>query len=715
MAVKWVINFGTLGQNCTVSIEDRSYSGSPISLTPASNPLTLSRKQTDFYQPILNESGLISIIDTGDSSLQIENIHPLNAFARPVTITYNNQIYWRGYLSPEALTTDYGPAPRTISFPMVGMFDVLSSITLSGNDNQLRPIAYYLYYCLQQTGFSWSNIYMPPQLYAIIDTSLQLSYGIPELRLCVSFYNFFNENKAVNVYETGYSQLQGVSWYDCLKIICQYFGWTIIADGTDIYLSSPNVSLPYPVKLTKNELQTIALSPLNHDINPYSGSTVRPSINLTALSWAGINHRKTIYNGYKRLTINHAPKSPACQYPKITFQGDVDNSVVLRANPGSMMQYCLLGSVEFLDPSKEKVTLHSYIYNTSTSAFEEITWAPYVRDTGKSTPRADIVRAYSDMLPWPTEPDDIENKDKFIRICRAYYPGTDSGKKILGSSYALATISALATGLYPANGALCLSGKVRSNYLSTSESDYYIDHEGLTDYRYFSGYLKMSIKIGGRYFNGTSWQGTSTTVSVQVENGIIKNTNTHQQYQNAEGYIMPIPKDYYGKIEITLFPWANNTNEDTLFIQNLEVNYYNDDLPDNSNDANMISGLTGTDFSDDKQTTMSLVAAKNIIMSPSVLFWNGSPIGKKQLFYPYWPDTTTVAMPEEVLLEAMKTVYSKPSTWLTLETVFDSSIKMWTIVNNNNPVNPDNKKYIIVGMETDFADNTTKLYLATYQ
>lgn len=319
------------------------------------------------------------------------------------------------------------------------------------------------------------------------------------------------------------------------------------------------------------------------------------------------------------------------------------------------------------------------------------------------------------MLPWPTEPDDIENKDKFIRICRAYYPGTDSGKKILGSSYALATISALATGLYPANGALCLSGKVRSNYLSTSESDYYIDHEGLTDYRYFSGYLNMSIKIGGRYFNGTSWQGTSTTVSVQVENGRIKNTNTHQQYQNAEGYIMPIPKDYYGKIEITLFPWANNTNEDTLFIQNLEVNYYNDDLPDNSNDANMISGLTGTDFSDDKQTTMSLVAAKNIIMSPSVLFWNGSPIGKKQLFYPYWPDTTTVAMPEEVLLEAMKTVYSKPSTWLTLETVFDSSIKMWTIVNNNNPENPDNKKYIIVGMETDFADNTTKLYLATYQ
>ena len=72
-------------------------------------------------------------------------------------------------------------------------------------------------------------------------------------------------------------------------------------------------------------------------------------------------------------------------------------------------------------------------------------------------------------------------------------------------------------------------------------------------------------------------------------------------------------------------------------------------------------------------------------------------------------------MPEQILLKTMKTVFSKPSNWLTLETTFDKSIKMWSLVKNNNPDNPDNKIYVIVGMDTDFADNTTKLYLATYQ
>ena len=72
-------------------------------------------------------------------------------------------------------------------------------------------------------------------------------------------------------------------------------------------------------------------------------------------------------------------------------------------------------------------------------------------------------------------------------------------------------------------------------------------------------------------------------------------------------------------------------------------------------------------------------------------------------------------MPEKFLLDVMKSIYSKPSNWLTLETVFDSSIKIWSLILNNNTYHPDNKKYIIVGMEIDFADNTTKLMIATYK
>jgi len=716
MGVKWVINFDSLDKSCSVTISDSSYNGNPIQLTPASNAFTLSRKIPDFYEPIIQESGQISIIDTDDSSQDIVDIHPLNALSRPVSVYYDGQLYWRGYLSPEALTVDYGPTPRIISFPVVGALSVLSSINITGDETSPKSIAYYLVYCLQQTGYTWSRLFIPPQLYALIDSnSPDYSYGIPELRLCVSIFNFYSKNDAINVYEPNYTQLIGDTLEECLTKICQFFGWTIIPDGYDIYLSSPNVNNTHnPVILTWSDLFKLAIDPLDYTVNPYSGSTPRPSVNLSQLSWAGLNHRKTINNGFKRITIRHKPKNNELHYPEIRFNGKIDVHAGFTEAIGSMLQYYLLGSVNFLDPSKEfNVELHSYEYD---NAWSEVDWTPYVYESGKSTARADIVEAYSDMEPWPTIPTDVENKAKYLRLCRAYYPGNDDGKKLLFPVYVLAKLTATATAFYSASGALCLSGIVRQNYNAPSGTFAYIDHEGLSDYYTFSGYLKLSIKIGNLYFDGTSWVNTNSTIDVQVQNGIIKNTNTDEKYTGAEGFIIPIKDNIFGRIELIFHPWENNTNDDTLFIRDIQIKYYNNNISEQSDDPNLLSVSTGVNFVDNKEFPISITSTKSVLTTPSIAFWNGLPVGNTDIFWPSGVSGSPMyAMPEAYLIDVMKEVYSKPSNWLTLETVFESFIKFWSIIINNNQHHPDNKKYIIVAMDIDFADNTTKLQIATYE
>ena len=710
MGVRWVINFDSLDRSCSVTISDNTYSGSPILLTPASNAFTLSRKIPDLYEPILQESGLLSIIDTGDSSQNIDDIHPQNALSRPVSVYYDGQLYWRGYLSPETLTVDYGPVPRIISFPVVGALSVLSSINISGDETVPKSIAYFLSYCLQETGYNWSRLIMTPQLYALLDSdSPDYSYGIPELRLCVSIFNFYNKNDAINVYESNYSQLIGDTLEDCLKKICQFFGWTIIPDGYDIYLSTPDVDNAHnPVILSWSDLFKIAVDPLDYSVNPYAGSTPRPTINISQLSWSGLNHRKTINNGFKRVTISHKLKNNENQFPEFFFRGKVDVHADFMEPIGDTLQYYLLGSVNFLDPTKDfNVELHSFKYD---SGWQEITWEPYVHDIGKSTARADLVEAYSDMEPWPVVPKDVDYKTKYLRLCRAYYPGNDSGKKILDYSYTLAKLSAIATCLSPAGGALCLSGIVRQNYNSPSGTFQYIDHEGLSDYYNFTGNLKLSIKIGNLYFNGTDWVNTSSIIDIQVQNGVIKNTNTDEKYIGAQGFIMPIKENIYGRIEIIFHPWTGNNNNDTLFIRDLEIKYFNNDISEQSNDLNLLSAPTGVNFVDSKEISLSLTSTKSPITNPSLVYWNGNPIGNKDIFWPSgYVGDPWYAMPELYLLDVMKDIYSQPSSWLTLETVFDSSILFWSLIQNSN------KKYLIVGMETDFADNTTKLYIATYQ
>lgn len=747
MATRWIINFYNKEQGVTtINIDDNTFSGDPIELTPAANAFTLTRKITDFYEPIVNESAIISIIDNGDSSQQIEAIHPINAITRPVSVYYNNTLYWRGYISPEALTINNGPKPRVITFSAVGALSILNTINISGDESYPKPVAYYLKYCLEATGFSWDSIYMSTQMHHILDSDDNVAYYMPELRLGISIFNFLTKNSSVNVYDDDYETIEGATLEDVLSCICRFFGWTIFAEGDKIYLSTPlfdllSVSYYLPYIISWSNLSLIAADPTERTVNPSQGWSDRPIKPLNYYQLAGTNHRKTITNGFKKVIISHEITDNKNGYPEIEFNGETDieaeasHSQVPWGHGNTPRKWH--GIVDFLSPDKEiGVTLHNYAYNDSSAVLQtlyEIDWAPYDPNGPVCTPRADIVRGSTDMR--------YDNNDelickvetnKYLRLCRRYVYGTP-----VTTAYVdlpcdfyrpLATIESFSIGVYPKGGFFCFNCFVRNQYVHYQFIEYR-DFKGLTQWGPYPYKLRIVIKIGDKYWNGTSWGNFPTVLAVQMEGvssgssgdpstfdeGRVKNTNTDSQYNEAEGYIIPITEDLIGKATIYFLAWENDNSDwsksvNTLFLRDIQFKYYNALTP-NDSDPNRFSLSTGIQYPDKKETSLKITSVRNPLCSPSIVVWRNQIIGSKALLY-YKQYESPYNYPEQWMIENLKSIYSQPSSWLTFEVKLPSSfalLSMWSVVWY------EEKYYIITGMEMNFSNGTLKLTIATYQ
>lgn len=718
--IRWTITFQTAkdGNNsnhtCVVRIYDDTYNGTPIALEPADNPLSLTFSQKDFFEPVPADYGSIKIIDNGDSNQHINDIHPIGAFDRKVEILVDDTIKWRGYISPQSYTTEFGPTPHTLSFSLIGVLDILDTINIEDNNYGLQSIAKFLYECLNNTGFDWEYINMSTQMHTLFDGDVSMIfYSVPELRLSLSRYNYLTNNDVDNVNDFDWTPMVGVSYLEVLKTICQYFGWTAFADGKSLHLLSPIVDLPFPaVSLPWSVFVTLTTTPYM-DFTP--ATLNRPSLSLLERSFAGINHRKSIKNGYKKVTVVTQLNDNNDTRPVILFNGS--NLGTRETTIEDIMEtYRLImkGGVEFLDPAKESVYLFAYKRNDADTYWMYDTWAvPPSNFVAK--PRGDIVRGYTYVrMDVESEPEKVWTD--YLRLCRV-----QNGRNIpVSLDYPLARIRSFAGGFLPAGGALCLSAKVRSSY---RYSDIEYDWTGLTQWGPFLNNLQVAIRVGDKYWNGTEWQESTAYIPVEVvagevnwnvynqTYGVIKDTN-QGKFQNAQGFIIPITEDLVGKVEITFYSWSNTSDIRTQYVAavylfDIVLEYFNNDT--NLHKGIRISLPTDTPFKDELDKTLSLSSGKGSRKGNAVLFWKKNSIGNLPLFYYNGTIYDGYYLPEEWLTEKMVEVYSKPAIWLTVEVKYDPTLKIWSLFTY------EGKSYVIMSIETNHRDCKSKLTIACYK
>lgn len=230
MAVHWTIPFKSLRSETlyAVNIHDSNYSGTAVTLTGASNVVTIEEDDSDdMFTPIRRQSGYINIYD--DGTINWLSIIPMSSTSRPVTITAGNSVVWQGFLQPQTFAGQLYGDPQVRQLPVCCALSVLDSLDIaaaqpSGVGNFGDILAYI--FGLIRSYLTVGNIHIAggsvnDWLYKRVD------------------WANFCEDDAEGTTRAKYTAGQ------LLEEICKFWGWTARTYGTDIYLTAGDTSL-YP-------------------------------------------------------------------------------------------------------------------------------------------------------------------------------------------------------------------------------------------------------------------------------------------------------------------------------------------------------------------------------------------------------------------------------------------------------------------------------------
>lgn len=712
MAVRWTITFKTLSNKTgVVKIYDSTYTGTPIVLTPASSPIKISRKQTELISPVMTETGYIQIIDIGDYNLHIEEIHPSGSFERKVEFYVDSELTWMGYISPETFSIPWEPTPRIVQFSLVGGLQVLDSVNIQPTSDGLETIASFIKMCIDATGLSISGVVFARQMVRI---SLQTS--VPEFALQLSRYNFLNLTDRENMNDADWTEFVGDSLLTVLTEICRYFGWTASIECDMLMLSTPRVDIInyryLPMSLLNSFVAGTTLSPVTTD---YSRSYKTPVFD-------GINHRKSITNGKNRITITTDLNNSGGNLPELFFDGAVKYNGQYSFESG-LEDLTALNKV--LDPTKEHVVLHKYdITGTESNPTQtEITWS-YPTSMDMRTPAAYLIKA----LTYKTNESPIQKSlVNAIKICGDWVTN-DLQVRHNPFDSKLISISSRKPAIFPAGTALSINADLQISYVYPADAGYYKDQTGSTMWGAYNRDLRVSLRVGSKWFNGSTWGDSEVIFNIscwktggslqEMYNNnvgtITDNIGITMPYNGASGFLIPIDQMLNGVVELSFYNWTyllplNNVtfrvSPTSIYISNLRINYL-DDTGKNSR-AVYLSRLTNKNFESNLNIQLRISSCQDSRIGYAQLWYNDTQIGRFEVLY--YPNSVYLAQPEEWLMDTLIKCYSNPCEQLVLETAYDSTLEVHDFIVIGNNI------YIIMGIETDYADEHTRLTIARYQ
>lgn len=749
MAVRWTITFKTLtNRTGLVKVYDSSYSGDPIALTPAANPFSVSCRQSELITPVVSDSGYLRIIDEGDAASYVDELHPQGSMDRPVEFYLDNVLTWRGYISPETFSGAWEPAPREVELPLVGALDILDSINVTNNGTGLQSIATFLVEIMNATGFTFDSVIIPRQMVSVNGYD-----DIPEVRLSLSRYNFLSLNDSEYLDDPDWTEFVGVSWKKVLEDVCQYFGWTASAQASVLVLTSPRTDVTEYMQVTRADLAAVEGN-FSDDI-PY---TELERGTVTQLDWDGVNHRRSISNGKRRITVRSGSPAPEGVFPEILFNGDVEYEGEYEYSgsvhsTGVSHAWDVKGRNKVLNISREHVTLHKYQVTdigTASESYHEIDWDYPEAVDDMVGPGAYIVKSFSDG--WRKEDgtvvdgsDSTTVKEMFVNALRltgnkGLVPDGSSEystDKHFTETVPLASIRSRAKCCFPAGGCLCITAQVQNSFFSslTNVMGWIIDPSGMSMWGKFMNYLKCSLRIGTSYYNGQTWvAGGGTPPVFDVSCLVNGKYSTSEMSKNgigniadrldiqipstgAVGFLAPLDWTLEGEVELTFYNWAYTLPSNgastgrcfvSLFLSNLNFVYYKGS--DSETKDLCLSRLAGKNYQDNLDISLNLSSSNDNRISQSLLWFGIMPkaIGGPDVTLVY-PDSQTLAQPEQWLISTLLMLYTNPSEELVLEVGYDSTLKVYDIVYIGG------KQYVITGRETSFADEHIRLYITSYE
>lgn len=711
--VRWQIPFvSRLKTAYRVDIYDEGYTGSPVQLIGGTSPFTTDEDSSDdYFAPIRVQTGTLTVCthdEDGNVLITLDDILPASNISRPVrlvSISGNTEtIEWQGFLSCEAYDQDYTSIPQIIQLPVISVLEAMASVEvdpakLSGLNTVGDTIQKLLEIFIDKAGVSYFSQYYIPTA----------ARGRRIINKLIDATVLFEQKEYNNENSTTYI-VSGMSIKDCLERITVYMGWCCREVSESLYFFAANENSGYR-RYYRHRIPTVGWAFDSND-------TAVVTRDIAALLWAGTDHKRTVSQGAKSVEVvaklekyNVDIEIPPCPLENI-------NEYLYNYQPGYNNRLYL---IVYNNPAPTQYIEFGF-YSAILSVYTQV---PPDVQTGTMASVQSSMLAGTDknvrFIFWTTSHRRVTSGAFLSKV--AFETGQHTVHDTNDGLYCvlLPTLSIdtepiakignpLGVSLF--NGYLKLTAQMINMCVHIDP-----DSAGALVHKYesWSGKLRMHIKVGDKYWDGSQWTTSSSIIWVDTEgSGFKKNWVPSMHILETDGYLIPIDattvqNTLSGKIEIGIYPRNEDVNDGwyraEVFFSSLNIDYipYQNTLTTDRGE-NHYFRLLGTNFRDEISIDTDLASMLNNQPSPSLIM-NSATEAMTELNYgtDQVPD---MRRPEVDLLNRLAAYYGAARQRLELEVAHPTAAPLPLLKLNG--IN-DGKVYLPLSESRDWQTDVCKL------
>jgi hypothetical protein len=520
MAVHWKIPFRSLGgTSYEIRIYDDSYTSSTaVTLVGGATPLvTQEDDDDDVFTPVRTQTGYIRIFDDGKdangNSFNWRDLIPVGALDRQVDVMSGSTLIWRGYIQPQSFSGDIYNGGQEREFPICDRLTILKCYDIVPSDYQNTNFARVLYYI-------FTKIPTPSALSFAFGGG---SYVDGWLKKNVS-WSLFGEEDSGGTVQPKYS------CYEMLEEVCKFFGWTCrLYNGVVFFELSGDSS-------NWRQMAYSALGSLASGSSySYSDSTSTTRTSLPG-AFVSMNNSETFVPGWRKCRV----------------ESDVNKmSTVMEYPSQEVMDY-----FDFITPGRSGTRPPYWFIKKNPSnfysvlSFKDVLLAFHQEGSGGTFARSnpDIYAYLEERVP--------HNIDFINSLAVWRSPATSP-------TYLFRMTSKRTFSLY--DGIVVISAKAQIDERQESSSR-------VVTYDAY-GILELMLKVGNKYWNGSTWTETLSTFLVQTggadrpsqteqQEGVGSIWNDHyfdSEYPDYVGHGIPVTGSVGGIVEFSIVGFTDLT------------------------------------------------------------------------------------------------------------------------------------------------------------
>lgn len=490
------ITFKSLRAGTVYTVNIGGGTGTPVPLMGGAQPFTTQEDDDDdMFTPVRTQSGYLRIVDNG--SFDWKSLLPATAVAMPVTLTKGGTTLWQGFMQSQNFGSTLYVGPQEREYPIqcaLASIDGKDIVDATDYVTEMKNFAFYLKRILDYVYTVSSHILDFDNIYVQGGT-----YAQNALLKLIDPLALAEIDVDENTISAQYNML------DVLEDICRYWGWTARTSGRNLILTGVGFTESRFLRLTKAQLTTMAGGTA-------AGTLVSPDARTIGNVFASTDNELTLVRGFSKATVHADAGGAANDIIDLFPEYIVDHMSTSSRQPWeyygkNMMFLKEAASIDGIDLAGSTL---------GTSKFY--------------TAKAYEVQVGLDIT---------SVQDSSVIYIGAKYDGTDRAK---------------------------LNTKFEHNYAACVielEADTYVGGEKMVsneaNFDWGNKYMYMRIGIGptranAKWFNGSGWQNTATTVKMTICNQssklFYKVSGTIYDVLHSSRIEVPDAAGYYGKLWI---------------------------------------------------------------------------------------------------------------------------------------------------------------------